>query len=86
MALPCQCNHTRQKAFRCEEFTDECRDQLNSEYYSVADYSQQRDFIVSHVQKLQAIYQVDKNRRKNAICSLGCHTVEQRSLYANVCS
>jgi len=41
--LPCICHHGRQKVFKCEEFTEDDRYTLNSEYYAAGDYSRQRD-------------------------------------------
>ena len=52
---PCVCQHGRQIKFRCHEFSEESRQQLNSEYYGSEDYCRQRDFIICHTTVVSSV-------------------------------
>jgi len=43
--VQCACHHGRQRVVRCEEFTEDMRIQLLTEYNESADFYRQRDFI-----------------------------------------
>jgi len=64
--LPCICSHGRQKAFRCEEFTEDDRQTLNTEYYAAGDYTRQRNFVKSHFYDCEA--------KQTKICNVTVYT------------
>ena len=72
----CTCQHGRQKAFRCEEFTEETRAQLFSEYYSSGDYCRQRDFIIRNTKVLRN--ESGKRKQRLIIFSLPLNGISKR--------
>ena len=59
---PCNCNKCRYKC--SENFSDDDREQMCKQFYELADYSRQKDFIINHVMEMPTKTEV-KNSQKH---------------------
>jgi len=74
--IPECCQHGRQKTFRCEEFSEEVRKQLNEDYYNTGDFCRQRDFIIRNTKIVSN--SGGKRKQQCIVYSLPLHGVSER--------